>query len=178
MIKKVLITFFLFLELTSLHAISENKIKEVYLERFSMFITWPQEIDTFKVCVYNDREFALSLQNNYHSKQFNKHSVEVIPLTLGVSKSETQGCHMLYIRNIKLKRQKAFIDALEKKNMLIISDDYDDIYDGSMISFYLDNNKFRFVINQDNLNSAQLKASYKLLKFATVINSKGDRNAK
>ena len=178
MLKKVLITFLLFFEIPTLHAISENQIKEVYLERFSMFITWPQKINTFKVCVYNDKEFAQSLQNNYQSKQFNKRPIEVVPLTLGVSQSKTDGCHMLYIRNIKLKRKKAFIDGINKKNMLIISDEYDDIHDGSMISFYLDQNKFRFVINQDNLNSAQLKASYKLLKFATVINSKGGKHAK
>jgi hypothetical protein len=169
--------FFCLYHATSLLAVSEESIKAAYLERFTMFIEWPKPINSYNVCIYNDDTFARSLQKNYGSRLFNNHPLHVISLDIGTHEDETLNCHILYFRNSKPNRHESYLNALRKNNVLVISDDADDTKKGAMIGFYLENNIFRFVINQRNLESAHLNASYKLLNFATVIEPTGGYNA-
>jgi YfiR/HmsC-like len=162
---------------TSLLAISEESIKAAYLERFAMFIQWPKPIESYNVCVYNDNAFAGALQKNYASRLFNNHPLNVIPIDIGTPEDQTLKCHILYFRNSKPNQHESYLNALRKNNVLVISDDDDDTKKGAMIGFYLENNMFRFVINQRNLEDSHLNASYKLLNFATVIEPTGGYNA-
>ncbi|QSZ42412.1 DUF4154 domain-containing protein [Sulfurimonas aquatica] len=154
---------------TYLNAISEDEIKQIYLEKFSMFIEWPQDIERFNICIYNDKKFAISLQDKYESKKFSNYDLRITPLSIGEHNIESKECNMLYIRNTNYAQEITFVNNISSENILIISDNYDDIYRGSMISFYLKDNKLKFVINNEVLKKASLKASYKLLKFAKVV---------
>ncbi|HEX5329621.1 YfiR family protein [Sulfuricurvum sp.] len=165
--------FFLFFCIASVFAISEESVKAAYLERFTMFIKWPKPIDSYTICIYNDDLFAQTLQKNYSSHLFNNHPLKVISLHEGDSTEEMFKCHILYFRGSKPHQNEALLGALRKNNVLIISDDDDDAKRGAMIGFYLQNNAFKFVINQRNLENANLNASYKLLNFATVIEPTG-----
>lgn len=165
--------FFCLCLTTSLLAVSEESIKAAYLERFTMFIKWPEPINTYNVCIYNDDTFASTLQKNYASRLFNNHPLHVIPLDIGTPENETLNCHILYFRNSKPNQHESYLNALRKNNVLVISDDANDAKKGAMIGFYLEKNMFRFVINQRNLERAHLNVSYKLLNFATVIEPTG-----
>ncbi len=172
--KKFVVLFFLFLYYdTALFAVSEESIKLAYLERFTMFIQWPRPIDTYNVCIHNDDDFAKTLQKTYSSRLFNNRPVKVTSLHSGDSPNEMLKCHILYFRGSKPSQNETLLSALRKNSVLIISDDDDDTRQGAMIGFYLENNMFRFVINQRNLENANLSASYKLLNFATVIDPTG-----
>ncbi|DAB38595.1 MAG: hypothetical protein A2023_01195 [Sulfuricurvum sp. GWF2_44_89] len=172
--KKVCITAFFSLFYTvSLLAVSEESIKAAYLERFTMFIQWPKPVDTYNVCIYDDSTFAKALQKSYSSRLFNNHPLKVITLNAGDPSEEMMKCHILYFRGSKPHQNENLLSNLRKNNVLLISDDDDDARRGAMIGFYLDNNMFRFVINQRNLENANLTVSYKLLNFATVIEPTG-----
>jgi len=168
----VLLSLFLYCDV-ALFAVSEESIKLAYLERFTMFIQWPKPIDTYNVCIYNDDDFAKTLQKTYSSRLFNNRPVKVTSLHYGDSPHEMLKCHILYFRGSKPPQNETLLSALRKNSVLIISDDGDDTRQGAMIGFYLENNMFRFVINQRNLENANLNASYKLLNFATVIDPTG-----
>jgi len=161
----------------SLSALSEDSVKAAFLERFTMFIQWPKPIESYNVCIYNDDFFAKTLQKNYSSRLFNNRPLNVIPLDIGDPASELSKCHILYFRGSKPSQNESLLTALRKNNVLLISDDSADTRRGAMIGFYLENNMFRFVINQRNLENANLNASYKLLNFATVIDPTGGYNA-
>jgi len=175
---KILSAFFLSLFYTSsAYAISEESVKAAFLERFTMFIQWPKQIEFYSVCIYNDDLFAQTLQKSYSSRLFNNRPLKVISLHSGDSSDEMLKCHILYFRNSKPQQSEAVVNTLRKNNVLIISDDDDDTKRGAMIGFYLEKNMFRFVINQRDLENANLKVSYKLLNFATVIEPTGRENA-
>jgi hypothetical protein len=161
----------------SLLALSEESIKAAYLERFALFIQWPKSVESYTVCIYNDNDFARTLQQNYSSHLFNSRPINVISLKTGDPSEEMFNCHILYFRGSKPSQNESLLSALRKNNVLIISDDGADTRKGAMIGFYLEHNTFRFVINQRNLENANLTASYKLLNFATVIEPTGSQNA-
>ena len=172
-IKVFAVVFFCLCYTTSLLAISEESIKAAYLERFTMFIQWPKPIESYNICVYDDDSFAQTLQKSYSARLFNNRPLKVIPLKVGTPSEEMLKCHILYFRGSKPHQNEALLNTLRKNNVLIISDDGDDAKRGAMIGFYLQNNTFRFVINQRNLENAELSVSYKLLNFATVIEPTG-----
>ncbi len=171
------VVFFSLCYTTSLFAVSEETIKAALLERFAMFIQWPTPIDSYRVCVYNDEPFAQMLQKNYSSRLFNNRPITVISLKIGEDQEKMMKCHILYFRESKPNQNEALLNSLQKNNVLIISDNDDDTKRGAMIGFYLQNNTFRFTINQRNLKNAHLNASYKLLNFATVIEPTENKNA-
>jgi len=165
--------FFSLFCITSLSAVSEESVKAAFLERFAMFIQWPKPVDSYNVCIYDDTAFAKTLQKSYSSRLFNNHPLKVITLNAGDPSEEMMKCHILYFRGSKPQQNENLLNNLRKNNILLISDDDDDAKRGAMIGFYLQNNTFRFVINQRNIENANLNISYKLLNFATVIEPTG-----
>lgn len=165
--------FFSLLHTISLFAISEENIKAAYLERFTMFIQWPKPIESYNICIYDDEAFAHTMQKSYSNRLFNNRPLKIISLKIGDPLDEMQKCHILYFRGSKPHQNETLLTTLRKNNVLIISDDDDDAKRGAMIGFYLQNNTFRFVINQRNIENANLNISYKLLNFATVIEPTG-----
>lgn len=159
-----------FSTVTMLHALSEESIKAAYLERFAMFIEWPDPIKEYNVCVYNDDAFVQAFKTAYRSRLFNGRPLNVISLGVGEAPSN---CTILYYRGSKPQQNSAQLAKFHKENVLLISDDKEDAKKGGMISFYLEKNAYRFIINQRNLINAKLDASYKLLNFATVIDAAG-----
>lgn len=156
-----------------LHALSEESIKSAYLERFAMFIQSPRPIEKYNVCISNDVAFANTLQDTYASRLFNGRKIQVTALPIGASSQEIQTCNILYYRGSKPNQNTSQLNNLYKNHILVISDDYDDPSRGGMISFYLEKNVYRFIINHRNLINAELSPSYKLLNFATVIDPVG-----
>lgn len=161
----------------SLSALSEDNVKMAFLERFTMFIQWPKPVETYQVCIYDDHLFAKTLQKSYSSRLFNNHPLKVVPLSVGDTLEAMAQCHILYFRRSKPNQNETQLSTLRKNNVLLISDDSSDTRQGAMIGFYLENNMFRFIINQRNIENANLDVSYKLLNFATVIEPTGSHNA-
>ena len=85
--------------LSSLHAKPEDELKQVYIEKLSYFITWPQKQKKFSICVYNDKNFALKTKKRYETKKLNKLDVEVTNILIGEENIEQYNCNLLYLRN-------------------------------------------------------------------------------
>lgn len=163
--------------ISPLFAVSEENIKAAYLERFAMFIEWPKPIKSYNICIYNDSVFSKMLQKSYDSHLFNDRPATVIPLFPGSSVEEMSECHILFFRTAKPAQNEGQLNLLRKNNVLLISDEASDVKKGASIGFYLENNAFRFLLSQRNLEAANLKASYKLLNFATLIDPTEGKNA-
>jgi len=171
MLKKYVFLLLLFFStVTILEASSEDKIKSIYIGRFSMFFKWPQKSNTFNICIYNDSKFTKDLSRRYKNRLPNGSPLNVIAIKIGGLSKVRQKCNILYARNESIRKNIFLLDDFDKMNVLLISDEYDDIYHGSIISFYLKENKVKFVINHQKLLDSGLEVSYKLLKYAKVIN--------
>jgi len=168
---------FLSCSISPLFAMSEENIKIAYLERFALFIEWPKPIKTYNICIFNDSSFSKTLQKSYDSRLFNDRPLTVIPILPGSSVEEMSKCHILFFRTEKPAQNEKQLSILQKNNVLLISDEASDARKGASIGFYLENNVFRFLLNQQNLEAANLKASYKLLNFASVIDPTEGKNA-
>lgn len=172
--KRFLSVLFCLCSAASLYALSEDAIKSAYLERFAMFVTWPKPVESYSVCIYDDEKFARTLQKNYSSRLFNGHPLKVISLKVGEGTEAMQKCNILYFRGSKPYQNETILNTLRQHSVLVISDNDSDTKEGAMIGFYLENNTFRFVLNQRNFANANLDVSYKLLNFATVIDPTGE----
>lgn len=169
--KRLALIFSILLSLGTsvVHALSEETIKAAFLERFAMFIQWPHPIERYNVCIYNDQPFANVLRNTYTNRAFNKMPLNVVALDAGSSVHEMSECHILYYRGMKPLQNDKQLLHLQKNHVLTISDNDSDPKKGAIVGFKLDNNSYRIIINQRNLEKASLDASYRLLNFATII---------
>jgi len=180
MLKKsfLLVVLFLLSAISSLEASPEDKIKSIYLGRFSMFFKWPKKNDTFNICIYNDAKFSKNLLKEYKNKLPNGTTLNVIGIKVGGLSKVRHKCHIFYARNESLRKKMFLLDDFDKTDVLLVSDEHDDVYNASTISFYLKNNKIRFVINHQKLLESGLEVSSKLLKYAKVVNPVGSSDAK
>jgi len=171
MLKRYIFLLLLFLSTAIiLEANSEDKIKSIYIGRFSMFFKWPQQSNTFNICIYNDSKFTKDFSKQYKNRLPNGIPLNVIAIKIGGLSKVRQKCNILYIRNESIRKNIFLLDDFNKTNVLLISDEHDDVYHGSIISFYLKENKIKFVINHQKLLDSGLDVSYKLLKYAKVVN--------
>jgi len=154
----------------TLEASLEDKIKSIYIGRFSMFFKWTKNSNTFNICIYNDNKFANFFSRQYRNRRPNEIPLNVIAIKTDELLKVRQKCNILYARNESIRDNKPLLEDFNKTNVLLISDEYDDIYHGSVISFYLKDNKVRFVINHKKLLESGLEVSYKLLKYAKIVN--------
>jgi len=166
----VFLLLFLLSTVTTLEAGLEDKIKSIYIGRFSMFFKWPKQSNTFNICIHNDSKFTNFFSRQYRNRLPNETPLNVIAIKTGELLKVRQKCNILYVRNESIRENKFLLDDFNKTNVLLISDEYDDIYHGSIISFYLKENKVRFVINHKKLLASGLEVSYKLLKYAKIVN--------
>ncbi|MDD2828433.1 MAG: YfiR family protein [Sulfuricurvum sp.] len=174
-IKTVILVFLL--STTSLYALSETDIKGIMLQRIGSFISWPQLPEkTIKICVVGDNDFAQNLQKLYKDKELHDRSLDVISVDSTTDKRILLSCQIIYIVNANKNTLNQIAQILKNQTTLIVGNNYDNIYDGAGVVFYLDNNKYKIVINEKRLSDTHLKADYRLLKLAKIVEPNGENN--
>jgi len=164
--KKALILLLLCLFFTNAHAVSETQIKAVFLEKFTHLIQWPtNNKEEFVICVLNNKPFAEALKNIYKNKTFKNRSVKVLNIN---SQEEVRDCNLLFIGK-ETKNIDALITHLQNRPVLTISDDKEKIPENVMITMYLTNNKFKYIINNKAAKNSDIKISHLLLRSAQEV---------
>ena len=150
------------------YAVSESQIKAVFLEKFTHLIEWPKTTDTktFTICVLNNEKFSEALKLIYKDKLVKSKQVKVIPLT---TKDPLPICDLMFIG----KETKNVNDLIAKlstsQSTLTVSDSKEYLDNDVMITMFLSNNRFRYIINKAAANKADIKISYLLLKSAQEV---------
>jgi len=148
-----------------LHAYSEDEIKSMYIDRFTMFFQWPKNSEDYEICIYNDPDFSKFIETN-HKHKSHTHQLFIKYISAQDIEEQIDTCNIFYIRN---KSFKPYAPLFKGKNILIVSDLSDDIYQDAMVSFLFNDNKIKFAINHKNLLNAGLNVHYKMLKYATIV---------
>lgn len=171
------IAFIFLIHTIPLHALSETDIKGIMLQRISSFISWPQLPDkTIKVCIVGDNDFAQNLQKLYKNKELHGRSLDVISVDVDSDKQVMLSCQIIYIADANKNTFNQIGQILKNQTTLIIGSHLDNIYDGAGIVFYSDNSKYKILINEKKLAQTRLKADYRLLKLAKIVEQNGENN--
>jgi len=164
-IKKSFVLLLLLLS-TQAFAVTETQIKAIFLEKFTHLVSWPETTqDEFLICVLNDKKFADALELIYKTKRFKNRPVRVLRLR---SSSKIPKCHLLFLGE-KTKRTKNLLKKIQYKPILTVSDEESLLNDNIMISIFLKQKKFKYIINNAAAQDAAVKISYLLLQSAQKV---------
>ncbi len=149
------------------HAVTPTQVQAVFLEKFTRLIEWPETEQSleFTICVLNNTDFANALEHIYQNKKFGKKDVNII--RLGENQKIPQ-CNLLFIG----KNTRDIVKTLKQisgRAMLTVTDNKEYIDNNVMITMFLVDNRFKYVINNRAAQQADIKISYLLLKSAHEV---------
>jgi len=156
--------------------VSEYQIKAVYLYNFLHFITWPKTLETqqknrtMTIGIIGDSPIKTSLE----ALQKNLQRTNKKPINLVQFGDFKQGiklieCDILFVSKSEDDNFQTIINSLNSKPILTISEGFEFLEAGGMISFKRNQNKIRYVVNIKATQQAGLKLSSQLLKIALEV---------
>ena len=163
-IKKILIIALLL----STTILGSNPIKISLIERITQFIQWPSLNEEFIIGVYNNKQLRNDMLEAYDDKSIHDLPIEVLNIK-NYKDEKLNKINLLYFTEESTKDIDKILKRIKNKPILIITESANDVYQGMHLGFYYKNKRIKFVINQQALENAQLKASYKILKLAKIV---------
>jgi len=161
--------FFLLFTNIAVGQTSENTLKAVYMEKFSRFVTWPDDNhEHFIITMYGDTPLQESIQQIYAIRDIKGRKVIIKNADV---LADIQQTHILFITSDKAQELPTLINYLNGKPILTISDSEGFAQKGVIINFFVDHNKLRFEINEEALLKSPLQMSFYLLSSAKIIHS-------
>jgi hypothetical protein len=149
----------------------EYEVKSAYLLNFGRFVEWPgqpapAENQPFAVCVLGKDPFGKTLDATLAGESIEGQSLVAKRLS---KPEDATGCRVLFISASEDARLRETLAALDKSNILTVSDIPRFAQRGGMIEFVMDGAKVRFEVNVTNASDAGLVLSSDLLKVAVAI---------
>lgn len=165
----------IFLSLLSIQGFSQASIyvlKAVYLEKFSRFITWPQESLTdnpdepFIIAVLGETPLTENLNQIYAMQEIKNKRVIIKNIH---NFNEIQGSHILFIAESEKKSINQIIAITKQQPILTIGETKGFAEKGVLINFFEKDNKLRFEINETAVLKSPLQMSFYLLNSARIV---------
>jgi hypothetical protein len=150
---------------------NEFQVKAAYLYNFGRFVAWPgasapEKGGSFEICVLGTDPFGQTLDATLASATIDGKSV----MAKRISKpQDVGGCRIVFISSSEENHLKDDLSALEKTNVLTVSDIPGFSQRGGMIGFILDGSRVRFDVNLASAQGAGLTLSSELLKVAIDV---------
>jgi hypothetical protein len=148
----------------------EYQVKAAFLFNFAKFVEWPNGSfpdgnSPFLLAVIGKDPFGESL-DSLKGKTVGNREI-VIKRIADIDRLEK--CHILFICDSEKDRLKPILRKAESAKMLTVSDLKGFCEAGGHIAFYLEENKLRFEINNEDAQRNGLKISSQLLKLAKIF---------
>ncbi len=153
---------------------TEYKVKAAFLYNFTKFIKWPASAfssaaEPFTLCALAEQPLTGILEEIVKGK-----TVEDRPLVTRriASEADTKGCQVLFISGTEAPRGSRLLPASGGAGVLIVSESAAGkarSITASMITFVLDANRVRFVIDNRAAEKAGLIISSRLLSLALSV---------
>lgn len=165
--------FFLFLSLQSFSQANVYVLKAVYLEKFSRFVTWPEEYamddptKPFIISILGKTPLADNLEQIYSIQKINNKKVVIKRIS---ELYEIENSHILVIAETEKKNLQNILTVTRKLPVLTVSEAPSFAEKGVLINFYEENNKLRFEINETAVLQSPLQMSFYLLNSARIVN--------
>lgn len=150
---------------------TEYQVKAAFLYNFAKFVEWPAESFAkpdaeFQICVWRSNPFGDDLEEVVRGKSIRRHPIRILAAR---SLQDLASCHILFVGYADEARVPQLLLGLNRQSTLVVSEcERYSIHD-AMITFSLENDRVRFVINNKAASNAGLKISSKLLGLATKV---------
>lgn len=170
-----LVVLFIFLSL-SFQSFSQANVyvlKAVYLEKFSRFVTWPDESlmnslnEPFIISVIGKTPLVENLEQIYSVQKINNKRVEIRRIS---NLYEIEKSHILVIAESEKKNLQNILSLTKNIPVLTVGETLGFADKGVLINFYEENNKLRFEINETAVLQSPLQMSFYLLNSAKIVN--------
>jgi len=150
---------------------TEYEIKAAYLYSFGRFVEWPsggtsRANPNFAICVLGVDPFGAALDTTLAGATMRGQKVVGKRI---VTAKEAVGCHVLFISASEAHQLGTIVRALDKVDVLTVSDIPQFAGRGGMIQFVTAGNKVRFEINLTPAQDARLTLSSDLLRVASAV---------
>lgn len=145
---------------------SFEEMQAAYIYNFGKYIRWPNEFSTFVVGVYGDdaTPFMAVLEDAMADRRIGGKPIQIKQIA---SAEAATRCNIIYFPYVENDRVRGVADALAGVPVLIVTEE-DMVRKGAMISFFVEDDRLRFLLRKDLLKKAGLTASDGLLRIATV----------
>lgn len=170
--KKIAVfSLFMFFAIVCAFAQTEKPIHEIHaamIYNFMKYVQWPDDggPGDFVVGVYGEDNVFNTLKNYYDGKPKGAKKYSIRKLN---DASEAPACAVVYIGKNKSKDFENVKNAVTGKPVLTITDSFNLGKKGSCINLKVVDDKLKFEINQNSINSATLKVASQLTSMAIMI---------
>ncbi|TRX53725.1 YfiR family protein [Fulvivirga sp. M361] len=140
-----------------------SKYQALFMTKFMEYVQWPEGNDSFVIGVVGNSRVLTELQALIKSKGRDA-TVKKI-----ANASSVKGCHIVFIPADQAKLFQTIKEASSGTSTMIISETQELAAKGSIITFYVEGGKLKFIINRKEAESRKLLMSSSLLNLAKVI---------
>lgn len=152
-------------------ALSEHRVKAVFLFNFSKFVEWPPSAFAaadapFVIGVFGRDPFGSDLDDVARGETVNGRPLLVRRVQ---TVQDAAACQILFIPQSERASLDDILAALARSNTLTVSDLDGAAQRGAMIRLITDHDKVRLRINVESARAAGLTISSKLLRSAEIV---------
>ena len=140
-----------------------SKYQAVFIYNFTKYLEWPTPKQPLVVGVMGNSSVLLELERSAKAKG---NSFKVIKVA---TMDEVDRCDMIFLPKEQSRNFSLVAEKTRGKSILIVTEDADLAPKGAHISFYVENDKLRFIINQEATAARDIRVSSSLLTMAKVI---------
>lgn len=159
------------------HEHIEQHVKAAFLYKFAAYIEWPPSVfanaeTSFTIGVIGADEIAEELIKLSNKTVVNQHPVKIKKLT---SEDNFDELHLLFIGKNEEKRLQSFLEKVQTKPVLTITESPGALNFGSIINFVSVDDYIRFEISASSAAKCNIKISTRLLDIAQNIEQRRSR---
>jgi YfiR/HmsC-like len=171
-VKIISLLLFSFIALQAYSQTSIYVLKAVYLEKFSRFVTWPEECSMddsekpFVISVIGKTPLYKNLEQIYSMQKINNKKVEIRKIN---NLYEIKNSHILVIAESEKRNLLNILALTEKLPVLTVSESPNFANEGVLINFFEERNKLKFEVNETAVIKSPLQMSFYLMNSAKIV---------
>jgi hypothetical protein len=152
---------------------TEADIKAAVLFNLGQFVEWPSTAfasaeSPLVIGVVGQNPFGRSLDRAVEGEIIQKRRITV---KYGDTLDAISPCHILFICRSEARRLPEILKALKGKPTLTVSDMGQFAQNGGMVNLVTAGERVRMIVNVRKIETAELRASSKLLRIAELVKS-------
>lgn len=142
-------------------------VKAAMIEKIARFIEWPGSAPAkFSLCVTPDHPQLAAIKAYYENASINDRPVEIQVVKRA---DALAGCQVLFLAPREMGDLTKVRNSADRDHVLLVAEGAEAARSGAHVAFYSDMNRLRLDVNRKTLEASGLKASYRLLEVAKVV---------
>ena len=141
---------------------SPDLLKAAMVERIASFIVWPGTPSRAALCVSPEHPQLAAIRAYYESGG-------KIPVQILKDPQSQAGCTIAFLAPREVSDVKRWRALADKDHVLLVAEGSDAARAGVHVGFYFHMNRPRLEVNRRALEASGLRASFRLLELATVV---------